>query len=357
MSTTQTVRWGILGTARIADKVAPAIVAAAGSELRSVASRSAERAAFWADQHGIQRSYGDYQSLLDDDAVDAVYVPLPPSMHAEWTIRCAKAGKHVLCEKPIAVSATQAEEMAAACRENNVQLMDATMWVHHPRSADMRERIDAGSLGELRRVTIGLGLPIESYLVQKPPYAARDPQTGQASHERIQSQEHRFQRSLGGGVLLDTGWYGIGVAMWAFGSTPRRVFATARYQHGVEFSVSALMWFDGDRMASFDCAYDLAARKWFELAGSEGLLRCDDFLSPWDSKRPRYWICDQFGNASEHESESSSQEQCMIETFCRIVRSGRLENCWPDSSIANQRVCDALVKSAKNGHVVAVGEA
>src|SRR4051812_29759424 len=140
MSTHQKVRWGIMGTARIADKVAPAIKAAAGSELWSVASRSAERAAIWAGQHGIPKSYGDYQALLDDDQVDAVYLPLPPALHAEWTRRCAQAGKHVLCEKPIAVSATQAEEMAAACREHNVQLMDATMWVHHPRTAEMQQQ-------------------------------------------------------------------------------------------------------------------------------------------------------------------------------------------------------------------------
>src|SRR5262245_39341304 len=108
MNTKQTVRWGIMGTARIADKVAPAIRAAADSELWSVASRSAERAALWAAQHGIRRSFGNYQALLEDDQVDAVYLPLPPALHAEWTIRCAEAGKHVLCEKPIAVNATQA---------------------------------------------------------------------------------------------------------------------------------------------------------------------------------------------------------------------------------------------------------
>ena len=161
MSANKTIRWGILSTARIATKVSQAINAVDGAEVAAVASRTTQRAASWAEQHGIGRSYGDYQALLDDDELEAIYIPLPPSMHAEWTIRAAESGKHVICEKPIAISATQAEEMAAACRENNVQLMDATMWVHHPRAADMLQPIQDGTLGEMRRVTAPFGFVVE----------------------------------------------------------------------------------------------------------------------------------------------------------------------------------------------------
>ena len=163
-----TVRWGILSTARIATKVASAIHATAGAEVTAVASRTKERAELWAREHNVGNSYGNYEALVEDEQLDAIYVPLPPSMHAEWTIRCAEAGKHVLCEKPLAMSAAEAQEMADACRANNVQLMDATMWVHHPRASDMLAPIQNGTLGELRRVTSAFSFDIEPYLNNKP---------------------------------------------------------------------------------------------------------------------------------------------------------------------------------------------
>lgn len=354
MTDKPTIRWGILSTARIATKVVAAIDATDGAEVTAAASRSAERASAWSKQHGIGRSYGEYRSLLDDDDLDAVYIPLPPSMHAEWTIRAAEAGKHVLCEKPIAISATQAEEMAAACRENNVQLMDATMWVHHPRSADMMRPIADGTLGELRRVTSAFGFVIEPYLTQKPPHTAVDPQTGETTLETVIAHELRFQRELGGGALLDTGWYCVRVALWAFEDLPRRVFAMARYRHDVDINLSGMMWYDKDRTASFDCGYDLAQRKWFEVVGTNGSIVCDDFLNPWDLERPRFWIHDEPGQTKEVLSASPIQEQLMIENFCEIVRSGELDESWPAVSIANQRICDALDKSARSGQVVEI---
>jgi predicted dehydrogenase len=357
MNPSQTIRWGILGTARIATKVAGAINATDGAEVAAVASRSAERAAGWAEEHGIGRSYGDYQALLDDDELDAIYIPLPPSMHAQWTIRAAEAGKHVICEKPIAISATQAAEMAAACREHNVQLMDATMWVHHPRSADMLRAVKDGALGEMRRVTAAFGFVIEPYLEQKPPHMARDPETGQADAATILTHELRFQRELGGGSLLDTGWYCVRVALWAFGDLPREVFAKARYRYDVDVSLSGLMWYDDDRVASFDCGYDVATRKWFEVAGTRGTLVCDDFLTPWDPERPRFWLHEQPGEANESVSAPEIQEQCMIHNFCQIIRSGSLDEHWPNISIANQRICDALDKSARSGQVVTLDNA
>ena len=351
-----TIRWGILSTARIATKVAAAIDATSGAEVVAVASRTTERAGAWASEHGVGRSYDRYEALLDDDELDAIYIPLPPSMHAEWTIRAAEAGKHVLCEKPIAVSAAEAVEMAAACREHNVQLMDATMWVHHSRSADMLRSIEEGSLGALRRVTAAFSFVIEPYLNMKPPHMARDPATGQAAPEQVLQHELRFQRDLGGGALLDTGWYCVRVALWAFKDLPRRVFAMARYRHDVDVNLSGLLWYDDDRVASIDCGYDLAQRKWFEVAGTDGSVVCDDFLNPWDPQRPRFWLHRQPDQAEEVVSANPIQEQLMVENFCGLVRGGVPDESWPAVSIANQRICDALDKSARSGKVVEVEE-
>lgn len=330
--TDRIVRWGILGTARIAAKVGPAIQQAQAAELTAIASRSAERAAQWAADQDVPRSHGSYQALLDDPEIDAVYIPLPPALHAEWTIKAAERGKHVLCEKPLAMNATQAMEMAAACREHNVQLMDGVMWVHQPRAEDMLRPIQDGTLGRLRRVTSAFSFDWPD----------------------IPEDEYRLQRELGGGSLLDLGWYCVGATLWAFGDLPSRVWGTARDRGDIDMNFSGHMWFDDERMASFDSGFDTVLRKWFEVAGTQASLVCDDFSKPWTLERPRFWLHDAEGKMSEHISKAPEQEVRMIEDFCDIVRSGQLEDRWPTASINTQRICDALDKSARNGQVVEV---
>ena len=254
------------------------------------------------------------------------------------------------------MNATEAEEMAAACREQNVQLMDATMWVHHARSQDMLRPIKDGTLGELRRVTSAFGFVLEPYLKEKPPHMARDPNSGEISMESVIAHELRFQRKLGGGSLRDAGWYCIRVALWTFEDLPREVFAKARYRNDVDTNLSALMWYDNDRVASFDCGYDLAPRKWFEVAGTKASLVCDDFLNPWNVQQPCYWLHEQPGQANKTISAPEIQEQNMIRNFNQIVRSGQTDDQWPTVSVANQRICDALDLSARKGTIVSVKE-
>ena len=325
----QTIRWGIMGTARIATRVSRAIHAVAGTEPSLIASRSGERAASWAAEHNIPSSIEGYQALLDDETLDAVYIPLPPSMHHEWTIRAAEQGKHVLCEKPIAMNASQAEEMAAACREHGVQLMDSTMWVHSPRAREMKAILNSGQLGDISRVTSAFTIlldPIEDEL--------------------------RFDRQRGGGSLMDLGWYNIRATLWAFGSLPERVLGSGQYENDVDMRFSATLWYPHDRVASFDCGFNLTRRKWFEITGTTGTLVCDDFLAPWDPSRPRYWTHDAEGTSCEQTAEPLIQEECMVDNFCQIVRSGQLDDHWPQITIANQRIVDALDESSRTGKVV-----
>lgn len=332
MSTADKVRWGVLGTARIATTVGNAIQAASSAALVAIASRSHERAAEWAAEHDAAKAFGGYEALLDSPDIDAVYIPLPPSMHREWTIRAAEHGKHVLCEKPLALSAAEAEEMAAACREHNVQLMDGVMWVHHPRAEEMLRPIHDGTLGDLRRVTSAF-----SFNREFPP------------------NDLRMQREMGGGALMDLGWYCVRATLWAFGGLPTQVAATGRYVNAVDVNFTATMWFDGQRMASFDCGFDTGMRRWFEVAGTEASLVCDDFTKPWDAAKPRFWLHDTGGKMSEHVSPPPIQEVCMIEDFCRIVQSGQLEDRWPAEAIATQRVVDALDMAARSGRRIELG--
>ena len=326
------VRWGIMGTARIATKVAAAIHQASNAELMAVASRDMERASLWADGHEAKVCYGSYEALLDADDIDAVYIPLPPSMHREWTIRAAEAGKHVLCEKPLALDASEAAEMRDACRSNNVQLMDGVMWRHHPRANDMAAVLTSDQLGALRRVTSAFSF----------------------CWPEIPQNEFRLERRYGGGSLLDLGWYCVGATLWAFQGLPSRVWGTARMRGDVDMHFAGQMWFDEERSASFDCGFDTVMRRWIEVAGTEGSLVCDDFTRPWEADKPRFWVHDSTGGASTIVSDTPIQETCMIKKFSKIVQSGNLEPEWTEFAVQVQRVCEDLDRSARTGKIVDV---
>jgi predicted dehydrogenase len=150
---TEPVRWGVLGCAGIAmNKVLPAMQGAENCELVGIASRNADRAANAAAQLEMDRHYGSYDALLEDPDIDAVYIPLPNNLHAEWTLRAAQAGKHVLCEKPLAMNAAEAAKVVNGCREAGVLLMEAFMYRHHPSWVRTRELVADGRIGELRAI-------------------------------------------------------------------------------------------------------------------------------------------------------------------------------------------------------------
>jgi predicted dehydrogenase len=326
----QTLRFGILGTARIAEKIAPAIQATPGAELVAIASRDAERAATWAHRHRVARHYGSYDELLRDPGIDAVYIPLPPAFHAEWTIRAAECGKHVLCEKPLADSLAAARQMTAACKKHGVLLMDGVMWLHHPRAHAMQQTIRSGTLGELRRIT-GAFTIFGSW---------------------ITPHDLRYRPELGGGSLLDLGWYCVGAALWATGRFPERVQGWGRFVDDVDRTFSAMLWFPDNVVATFDCGFETVMRKWFEVAGTERSLICDDFTRPWSETKARYWIHDQNGKASEHVAAVASQEQCLIAEFCQQARQLVPTDDWAELSLQTQAVCEALLRSAHTGAAV-----
>ena len=330
MMVAKQARWGILSTANIAAKVGRAIKLANGATLVAVASRTTERAKSWATQHGVGRAYGSYQALLKDPEIDAVYIPLPPSMHAEWTIKAAEHGKHVLCEKPLAVNLAEATAMAAACQRNGVQLMDGVMWAHHERTEKMKQIIDSGELGQLRRTTAAFTF----------------------NWDTVPQNNIRVRPELGGGSLGDLGYYCVRALLWSLGELPLQVYATARYENGVDFNLAALLWFSEGRVASFDCGFDAALRKWFEVAGTQASLICDDFTVPWKEETARFWVHNAQGKAAEHRVDNCIQEVRMIECFSRIVQTGKLEPQWITDAVNTMRVCDALLRSAKERRVV-----
>jgi predicted dehydrogenase len=328
----RTIRWGILGVAKINGRLIPAFKKAIGLELVAIASRDAERAAEAARLDDIPRSFGSYEALLDDPSIDAVYIPLPNHLHAEWTIKAANAGKHVLCEKPIASDAEQARHMVAHCKERNVRLMDGFMWPHHPRTAELRTMIDAKVLGGLKRYTgvFTFPLPLDQPNVRLSPHMA-------------------------GGSVMDVGCYPVYGARWAFQAEPIRVFATASWFQGVDVIMNGVMEFSGGRVASFDCGFTMPLRMHIELVCDHGTIAVPRMWIP--EEEASYIVHREDGVETRHTVPGSDQIVCMLENFSEAVRSGRDATPNPSEAVKNMVVLDALRKSAREGVVVSLFDA
>ena len=327
--TTKKLRWGILGVAKINDRLLPAFAKAANAELVGIASRSLPKARDAAKAAGIPKAFGSYEALLDDAEIDAVYNPLPNTLHDEWTRQAAERGKHVLCEKPLTPTAREAEALVAFCRSKKIKLMDGFMWPHHPRTPEIRAFLDSGKLGRVERVT-------GAFTFQLPMDAANI----------------RLQASMAGGSLLDVGCYPVYGIRWAFGAEPVRVWAAARYQFGVDVAMSATLWFADGRMASFDCGFVHPMRQWFEIVGEKGTLTVPEM---WVPQRAAYTVqYNESADSQEFIVEGHDQIQCMIEDFGRYVLEDKPVMPAPEEAIKSARVMDALLMSAREGRVVDV---
>lgn len=329
------IRFAILGTAKIARTVAPKIQSAEGTELLGIASRSEDSAQQFAQEFGIPRTYSGYAAALDDPDVDAVYVPLPPSMHQEWTEKAAAAGKHILCEKPLARNVSETDRMIAACRKHNVVLLDGVMWYHTARAAAIRSVVDSGQLGELRQLTSVFTFRWDT----------------------MPMENLRMHRDLGGGSLLDLGWYCVGASLWLLDDMPQRVYARANWCNDVDIRLNGFLWFGDEgsverKVATIESGFDTVRRRWLEVAGTKESLVCDDFTRPLKSSRPRFWTHDCDGESTEHVVTGKTQEECMVESFCELIRSRQTDHPWLQLSRKTQAVCDALDRSARGGHVV-----
>src|SRR5215207_2157730 len=248
-----TVRWGILSTADIAvSKVIPGIRRAARCEIVAIASRDADRARSIADRLAIPTAHGSYDDLLADPAVDAVYIPLPNHLHAEWAIRAAQAGKHVLCEKPLALSAADAEAMIDACRRAGVLLMEAFMYRLHPSWIAVRELVASGRIGSLRAV--------DSWF----------------SYFNDDATNIRNVREFGGGALYDIGCYCVNLSRMLFGAEPVRVRSTIERDptSGVDVITSGILSF-ASGVGTFTCSTRLEPDQRVDIYGTDGRIRIE----------------------------------------------------------------------------------
>ena len=237
MSTTP-VRWGILGTARIAETAfIPAVRQTERGRIVAVASRDQATAEAFARKHDLPMAFGDYASMLASGEIDAVYNPLPNTLHAEWTIAAAEQGKHVFCEKPLAVSPAEAQQMIDACRQAGVLLVEAFVFLSHPQTLELRQLLDDGVIGRLIQAQAHLTFPL-----------ARP------------TDNIRLNRELGGGSLLDAGGYPITFARFAFGQEPVAVQAATRIDPDdrVDSRAGIILTFSEDRFATLQTGIDAA---------------------------------------------------------------------------------------------------
>jgi predicted dehydrogenase len=323
-------RWGILGVAKINDRLLPSFATARNLELAGIASRSLDRAQAAAKAAGIPNAYGSYEALLDDPTIDVVYIPLPNHLHAEWTRRAADRGKHVLCEKPLAPTASEAADLVTYCRAKNVKLMDGFMWPHHPRTALIRERLDGGAIGKVRRVA-------GTFTFQLPPDPANI----------------RLRPEAAGGSLLDVGCYPVYGIRWAIGQEPVRAWATARYEFGVDVEMNGVLWFADGGMASFDCGFVHPLRQWLEINGETGTIRVDKMWVP--RSRGDFIIEREDGSVERVGVGAADQVQCMLEDLSRYVLDDEPVRPDPQEAVKTLRVLDALARSAREGRAVEVG--
>jgi predicted dehydrogenase len=245
------LRWGIMSTADIGRrKVVPAMQRARRNRVVAVASRDPGRGQEYAAQLGITKVHASYEELLADPEVDAVYIPLPNHLHARWTIAAAQAGKHVLCEKPIALNAQEAERMVAACAAAGVTLMEAFMYRLHPSWVAVREIVASGRIGRLASVQSWFG------------YYNDDP------------TDIRNILEVGGGALYDVGCYCINLSRLLMGSEPTRVQATIVRdpKMGIDVLTSGILDFEGDRVATFTCSTRTETDQRVHIYGTKGRI-------------------------------------------------------------------------------------
>jgi len=325
------VRWGILSTANIGvRKVIPATQKAERCEVVAIASRDGERAARTAAELGIPRAHEGYEALLSDPEVDAVYIPLPNSEHAAWTIAAARAGKHVLCEKPLAMTAAEAEEMVRACANEGVLLMEAFMYRLHPSWEAVRDLVASGRIGRVRAIQSWF-----SYFNDDPGNIRNVPE-------------------LGGGALYDIGCYCINLSRMLFGGEPTGIEASVtRDATGTDVLTSAILAFDDD-VAVFTCSTRAEPDQRVHIYGTEGRISIGiPFNIPPD--RPAEITVTAGGDppvspASETLTFAAADEYTIqAERFANAVLDGPPLPIPPEDAIGNLRVIDAIFRAGGPG--------
>jgi D-xylose 1-dehydrogenase (NADP+, D-xylono-1,5-lactone-forming) len=311
--------WGILGPGFIATRaIIPAIQELSNSRMLAVASSDAQRAGEVALGFGIERFYSDYQALLDDPDIDVVYIALPNHLHREWTIRAAAAGKHVLCEKPLAINAAECNEMMNACQQAHVLLMEAVMYRFHPRMLYLKQMLVDRELGDVRFLHAAFSFNFNA------------------------PANYRAYKQFGGGALLDVGCYCVNAARWLIGSEPESTQVVISYnQESIDLNTSAILRFNEDVSAHIQSSFVAAEHQVIEVVGTSGAVTAPLAFTAWRNDTTILLI--QRDSVFEQmEFVPSDPYKRMVEHFATCVLEKTPLLLPPEDAWANLHVLDML---------------
>jgi predicted dehydrogenase len=322
------IAWGILSTARIGARLVQAAAQTDEAEIVAVASRNERAAQAFAQAHGIPRAHGTYEALLADPEVEAIYVPLPNSLHVEWTKRALEAGKHVLCEKPMDRRPTQVERAFDLAEKQGLVLSEAFMWRHNPQTARLRELLDGGAIGDVRLVRAAF-----SFMLTREVDVRLDPE-------------------LHGGALMDVGCYAVSGARFVVGGEPLRVMAeVVTGPTGVDMRLTGVLRFEGDVLATIDCGLDMISRSELEVAGTEGRIVITD---PWHCINPGI-VVERGYEREVVEVPGADSYALELDDMAAAIRGERDPLLGRADAVGQARVIQALYRSAREGYAAPVG--
>lgn len=324
--TNKVLNWGLLSTARINRALIPPLRSSKRNQLLAVASRTQETADTYAREWKIPRTHGSYEALLADPEIDVIYNPLPNHLHAEWTIKAVEAGKHVLCEKPLALTVEEVDAVQSAARKHGRVVAEAFMYRHHPQTLAVQEMLKKGSLGTIKLIR------------------------GSFTYVLSREGDVRLDPSMGGGSIWDVGCYPISYARMIAGSNPLEVFGwQVTGPTGIDLTFVGQMQFPNDVYAQFDCSFIIPFHTFMEIVGSEGTLNIPRPFKPYMDEK----IYLTRGDKTET-IEVNGQELYIgeVENMADAILLGQEPRVSLDDSRANVAVISSLLESARTAQPV-----
>lgn len=321
------IKWGILGTAWIAtDFVIPAMLKSNYCEIKAIASRTEKKAKDTAKRFKISKYYASYQGLLDDTSIDAVYIPLPNHLHVEWAIKALRAGKHVLVEKPMAMSSVEARILLDEAKKHpKLKIMEAFMYKHHPQWIKAREMIKKGEIGKLKAIQSSF-----SFFDDDPKSIIN-------------------QKELGGGSLMDIGCYPISISRFLFDAEPKSVSATIEYdaKSKVDILSSGILEFENG-ICTFFSAIQLMENQYVKVFGTEGYIEFNMPFNPPANKSSKIWLVKE-NVKKEIEFEACDQYTLQADAISLAILENKKVETGIDDAVNNMIIIEKLMESDRLG--------
>lgn len=326
------LRWGVLSTAKIGqEQVIPAIQRSSNGEVVAIASRKLEKAQEVADKWAIPKAYDSYDALLKDEQIDAVYIPLPNSMHRQWMIEAANFKKHVLCEKPVALNNGELLEMIETAKQNKITFMEAFMYQFHPQHQKVKKLISNGEIGEIVMMRASFSFYLDN------------------------DQNIRLQNHLGGGAMYDVGCYTLHAIRNILSDEPISVYAssTKKGESQVDTTMTGVLTFHDGKLGVFDTSFDTINRQSYEVVGSKGTITVTTAFRPDENENMAgELVLKKEGQTPVTHKEAGDQYKLMVENFASYVLEQKPLAYNVEEMKKQMAILDAVYQSSRENKVI-----